>query len=114
MRRNAAHRVHRDGATGNLAVLAAGPIRPRDGQRDRLLEGDFSNLGGDTRNRRSRNPAFGSNCVRRILGRQIALRKQTERRHRLTPVGKRVIADERRSYIRAVGTYESVGLLVEA
>ncbi len=49
--RDAAHRMHRDRPPAHRLVAPAGPVGPRHGNLDRLLERDVRELGGDAADR---------------------------------------------------------------
>ena len=69
MGRDAAHGVHRDGAAHHLLVVAAEMIRPRNVERDLLLEGSAGELGCDAPDGFHRNAA----AFRDVLGRPFGI-----------------------------------------
>ena len=111
---DAAHRVHRHGATDELVVLAAGPVRPFDIERDRLVESDVRQLGRDAADLVGVDPALRGDRVRAVATVHVALGDELESRNRLAAVGERDFADDGRRDVSALGARQRLGRLVEA
>ena len=78
--RDAAHRVHGDRPAAHRLVAASGPVRPGDGQLDRLLEGDMREFGGDPADGRGIDAAAFRHRVGRIAVVEITFGEQLEDR----------------------------------
>ena len=92
MRRNAAHRVHRNGTTDHLGVFAAVRIRPALRQADCLIEGDVGKFACDAAYRLRIHAALRRNGFRRVVVGKEAFGEQLECRNRDTSIVKGELA----------------------
>ena len=92
--RDPAHRMQRDRPAAHRLVAPPGPVGPRHGELDFLLEGGAGHLGGEPANRRGRNAAGLGDGLRRVARIEIALGHQLEDRHGAPAVGQHRLADE--------------------
>ena len=102
VRRDAAHRVHRHRAAGHGRVALAAEVGPGAGKRDRALEGDLGELGGEAADGVGRDAAGRGDGLGGERGVEVGVGDQLE--HRLGMGGAEVeAAGERGLQARRVG-----------
>ena len=105
MRRDAAHRVHRDRAADHFGVLAAVRVGPALRQADLLVERGFGELAREAADRVGGDAAGFRDRVGRVFVGEVAFGEELECGNRRAAVGQRVFADDER---RDVGDRDSV------
>ena len=95
VRRDAAHRVHGDGAANHFVMPATGEIRPWHIEGDGFFERDMRQLGGDTADGISGHAAPLGYRIGCVFRREVALRNELEGGCDRAPVGKRKAPHQR-------------------
>ena len=97
------------GRPTKLSVPFAVHVGPRLVDRDRLLEGDAGDLGGEPADRRRRNAGFGCDRFRRVFRIEIFFGEQLERRHGEATVGELTASGQRRPRTLGPDRHDALG-----